>query len=347
MNAIFPTHHARFKLFGDEDLPQLSPMNWLVKGVLPESGLAAIYGPPSSGKSFLCLDLAIAIAQGTKWFGARVNPAPVVYLWLEGASGFRRRAEAWKTSKSQSLPERFRYILQPFKLTEHADVNDLAQTLPAGAVVFIDTLNKAAAQTDENSSVEMGKLIEAARTLQAHTGGLVVLVHHTGKNLSAGLRGHSSLLAALDTAIEVNRDGDLRHWSVTKQKDGPDGNKQTFNLLEVLLGTDIDGDPISSCCISEAESVEVFSGLPLPQGANQKIIMEALIPLFEAGSTGVEGTPPDSSSIDIEQAIMLAATKLTCPSDKRNTRAREAITGMVSRGVLGSHEGWLWKRRNR
>jgi hypothetical protein len=85
----------------------------------------------------------------------------------------------------------------------------------------------------------------------------------------------------------------------------------------------------------------------MPQGANQKIVMEALAPLFDAGSTGVEGTPADSLSIDIEQAVMAAASKLTCPSDKRNTRAREAINGMVSRGVLGSHEKWLWKRRNR
>lgn len=346
MNPVFPTHHVRFKLFGDEELPRLSPMRWLVKGVLPEAGLAAIYGPPSSGKSFLCLCLAIAIAAGTRWFGARVNPTPVVYLWLEGASGFRRRAEAWKLINKKPLPDQFRYILQPFKLTEPADIHDLAQTLPAGAVVFIDTLNKAAPQTDENSSAEMGKLIEAARALQAHTGGLVVLVHHTGKNPSAGLRGHSSLLAALDTAIEVTRENAIRYWHLVKQKDGADGCKHSFTLQEVVLGTDVDGDPISSCCVMESED-DALSNLPMPQGTNQKIVMEALAPLFQAGITGVEGTPPDSLCIDMEQAVMVGATKLTCPSDKRNTRAREAITGMLSRGVLGSHEGWLWKRRNR
>jgi hypothetical protein len=345
MNPIFPDHNVRFTLFSDDDLPQLPSMRWLVKGVLPESGLAAIYGPPSSGKSFLCFDLAIAISMGIEWFGARVNSAPVVYLWLEGASGFRRRAEAWKTTKQQPLPDKFRYILQPFKLSEPADVHDLAQTLPAGAVVFIDTLNKAAPLTDENSSAEMGRLIEAARALQAHTGGLVVLVHHTGKNQSAGLRGHSSLLGALDTAIEVTRDNSIRQWNLVKQKDGPDGLKHSFNLLEVAMGTDSDGDPISSCCVSEVD--ELFTNVSMPQGANQRIVMEALAPLFDTGSSGVEGTPPDSLSIDIEQAVLTAASKLTCPSDKRNTRAREAISGMVSRGVLGSHERWLWKRRNR
>lgn len=347
MNTIFPTHVTRFNLYGDRDLQQLKPMKWVVKGVLPESGLAAIYGPPGSGKTFFGLDVGLAIAQGKTWFGARVNPAPVVYLWLEGASGFRRRAEAWKTHNKQSLPDQFKYILQPFKLNDPTDVNDLAQTLPEGAVVFIDTLNKAATQTDENSSAEMGKLIDAARTLQAHTGGLVVLVHHTGKSQSAGLRGHSSLLGALDTAIEVTRDDGVRHWKVVKQKDGLDGFMRSFDLLEVELGADDDGDPINSCCISEIQAGEVLSNLPLPQGANQKIVMEAITPLFNSGSTGVEGTPPDSVAIEIEQAVAVAATKLTCPNDKRTSRAREAISGMVSRGVLGAHGGWLWKRINR
>jgi hypothetical protein len=132
---------------------------------------------------------------------------------------------------------------------------------------------------------------------------------------------------------------------LVKQKDGPDGLRRSFNLLEVALGTDMDGDPISSCCVSEVD--EVFFNLPMTLGANQKIVLEALTPLFDAGSSGMEGTPPDSLSIDIEQAVLVAASKLTCPSDKRNTRAREAINGMVSRGVLGSHERWLWKRRNR
>ena len=59
----------------------------------------------------------------------------------------------------------------------------------------------------------MGQIIAAAKELQTFVGGLVVLVHHTGKDASKGLRGHSSLQAALDAAIEVRRDGDNRECS--------------------------------------------------------------------------------------------------------------------------------------
>ena len=344
MNESNSSGYNRYRLLNEADLPKLPQMEWVVKNILPSSGLAAIFGPPGSGKSFICLDLALAIAGGQSWFGARVKQTPVAYMWLEGASGFRTRVDAWKLRTGQALPKLFSFVLQPFKLTDPKDLADLAQVLPAGAIVVIDTLNKAASPMDENSSADMGKVIEAARALQAQTGGLVVLVHHTGKNVAAGLRGHSSLLGALDAAIEVTREGAVRCWCVTKQKDGADGVERRFTLLEVGLGEDQDGDPITSCCVCEDQS---DASTPLPQGLNQRAVLEAIEPLFDAGTADAPGTPPSTVSIRIEQAIMAGASKLSCPSDKRNTRAREAISGMISRGLLGSHEGWLWRRRQR
>jgi putative DNA primase/helicase len=164
--------------------------------------------------------MAAAIAEGQRWFDCRVEAAPVVYAALEGEAGFKLRAQAWETQPGPGLPDGLRMMLQPFKLTDGQDVLDLAAVVPAGAVVVLDTLNRAAPTADENSSRDMGEILEAAKTLQTLTGGLVLLVHHTGKNAAAGLRGHSSLFAAMDAAIEVSRDGDRREWKVAKSKDG-------------------------------------------------------------------------------------------------------------------------------
>ena len=98
--------------------------------------------------------------------------------------------------------------------------------LTAGSVVFLDTLNAATSGLDENSSRDMGEILEAAKTLQRLTGGLVVLVHHSGKDASKGLRGHSSLLAALDAVIEVGRNGDARYWRMSKSKESEDGKRR-------------------------------------------------------------------------------------------------------------------------
>jgi len=84
-------------------------------------------------------------------------------------------------------------------------------------LLVIDTLTVAASGADENSSSDMGLIIEAAKALQAKLGGLVLLVHHSGKDQSKGLRGHSSLHAALDAAIEVIRNHDnRRRWRIAK-----------------------------------------------------------------------------------------------------------------------------------
>ena len=244
-----PKPEPRYKLLTCDQLRDLPPLAWCVRGVLPARGLAAIAGPSASGKSFLAFDLAAAIAGGWRWFGQRVEAAPVVYAALEGEAGYKLRAQAWETNHAQALPHGLRLMLDPFKLTEPQDVEDLAAVVPAGAVVIVDTLNRAAPDTDENSSRDMGKVLDAAKRLQALTGGLVVLVHHTGKDESKGLRGHSSLFAALDAVVTVSRDGDRREWKLGKSKDGADGEAHTFKLQVEALGFDEHGDSLTSCVV--------------------------------------------------------------------------------------------------
>ena len=333
----------RYRLLNGSDLEQLPPLVWLVKGVLPATGIAGIYGPSGSGKSFLCLDLAISIANGKAWFGRRVNAAPVVYAALEGEAGFKQRVDAWRLHNGQPLPQNLHFMLQPFKLPVDEDVEAFAKVLPRGCVVFIDTLNRAAPTSDENNSKDMGTMIEAAKRLQTLTEGLVVLVHHTGKNASAGLRGHSSLIAALDAAIEVSRDGDSRQWSVAKSKDGEDGNCERFKLKVERVGLDSDGDAITSCFVEQDNSVVSIKKVAVPQGINQKLVMEALRSLFKEGVTGKAGAPPQAKCIELEKAVAASGIRLTCPTDKRTTRAREAITGLTAKGILGLNDGWLWQ----
>jgi hypothetical protein len=337
-----PKPEPRYKLLGADELRNLPPLAWRVRGVLPAVGLAALYGPSASGKSFLAFDMAAAIAEGQRWFDCRVEAAPVVYAALEGEAGFKLRAQAWETSRGRALPDGLRMMLQPFKLTDGQDVIDLAAVVPAGAVVVVDTLNRAAPTADENSSRDMGEILEAAKLLQTLTRGLVVLVHHTGKNAAAGLRGHSSLFAAMDAAIEVSRDGDRREWKVAKSKDGIDGEACPFKLAVEVLGTEPTGEAITSCVVVRDTALDEVRAVKLPQGGNQRVILDALRPMFKDGTTGKPGAPPLRPCIELEAAVSAGAAKLTCQTDRRATRTREAITGLVARGVMGCNEGWLW-----
>jgi hypothetical protein len=313
-----------------------------MRGVLPVVGLAGLYGPSASGKSFLALAMAAAIAEGRRWFDCRVEVAPVVYAALEGEAGFKLRIHAFAKHRGQQLPSGLHLMIQPFKLTDPRDVNDLAAVVPSGAVVFLDTLNRAAPTSDENSSKDMGDILEAAKRLQTLTGGLVVLVHHTGKNTANSMRGHSSLFAALDAAIEVSRNGDARKWEVAKSKDGQDGGSHPFRLKVEAVGVEDFGDLQTSCVVVPDMTMAEVSRVKLPQGGNQKLVLDALRPKFKDGRTGKLGAPALRPCIELGDAVTSCAGKLTCPTDRRASRAREAITGLVIRGVFGLHEGWLW-----
>ena len=321
---------------------------WRVRGVLPAQGLASVYGPSGSGKSFLVLDMAAAIAHGAHWFGYRVKAAPVVYVPLEGQAGFRLRAAAWEARNGRELPVGLRLVLQPFKLTEPQDVPDLAAAVLAagdGAVTILDTLNAAAPEADENASGDMGRILEAAKELQRLTGGLVLVVHHTGKDASKGLRGHSSLFAALDAALEVVRDGDRKEWRVAKAKDGKDGDAHAFRLDVVDLGDDADGEAVTSCVVTPTESAgEDAKRAKMPGGGtNQRAILDALRPMFKAsGVFGKADAPAVRPCVELEAAIAATCGRLACAADRRAERTREAIQGLANRGVLGLSEGWLW-----
>ncbi len=332
----------RYKLLGSADIDALPPLEWRIKGVLPGQGMACLYGPSASGKSFLGFDMATTIAQGTPWFDCRVNPAPVVYVCLEGESGFRQRVLAWEQANRIGLPERLHMVLQPFKFTQYQDVDDLAAVVPPGAVMFIDTMNRAAPSVDENSSRDMGQILEAAKTLQALTGGLVVLIHHTGKDASKGLRGHSSLFAAMDATVEVSRNGDSRQWKIDKSKDGADGATHGFKLKVEVLGTDSDGDAITSCVVERDDSQGDAPRVKLPNVGNGKIALDVLRPLFKDGDLGKDGAPKGRPSIDLEAAVGVVGNRLMVEPKRKRERAQQAITALVARGVLGQNEGWLW-----
>lgn len=272
-----PRPDTRYKLRSAGELMHSDPIAWRIKGVIPEQGIGAIYGPSGSAKTFLALDMAMHLAGGAQWFGYRVRRCPVVYVCLEGEAGLSVRLKAY-CERSGSIPEGVDFINQAVNLLDKNDLRDLVLALQArdagGGIVVIDTLNRAAPGLDENSSAEMGRVIAAAKVIQQAVGGLVLFVHHTGKDETKGLRGHSSLHAALDAALKVTRTGEVREWSVAKAKDGQDGKSHPFKLEVVTMGLDNDGDLITSCVVQPTQGAGVRSK---PLAPTQQIGMDSFM----------------------------------------------------------------------
>jgi hypothetical protein len=240
-------------------------------------------------------------------------------------------------------------VMQPFQITNPSDVDELAATLPHDSVLIVDTLNRAAPTSDENSSKEMGEILQACKRLQGLIGGLVVLVHHTGKDTTKGARGHSSLFAALDGAVEVTRLVNSRSWSIAKAKDGEDGKDFSFELKVHNLGKDLDGDEITSCTIEQA--LHNIFVKPPPQGAKQQSAFKALkghIAALVNPPLGIAGGPGGVACMKFEDAVIfLAGTLATTPKNKRTNEARRLLKGLSSSGHIDSGldanaDTWCW-----
>ncbi|MBC8745798.1 MULTISPECIES: AAA family ATPase [Paraburkholderia] len=346
--GITPTT-ARFPLRSADELANAPPMKWLVRAVLPLEGLAALFGPSGSGKSFLVLDIAAAVAGGNpEWFGHRVLQCPVTYCALEGEAGMGKRVKAWAKHHDKPLPDGLRFMTAPFDLLDGAGVAELARSIAsaggAGGMVVLDTLNRAAPGADENSSVDMGNMITAAKRLQNLLGGLVLLVHHTGKDATKGLRGHSSLHAALDGAIEVNATESRREWVVAKSKDDETGAAHRFKLLVVDLGNDDCGEPVTSCVIAPDESIQPVKGTKLPTGGNQKIAFDAVTgALRNSFESGQDGAPKDRACIPLDEAVALVTERMLCDQKHKKQRAIEALNGLVAKNIFGVKSNSLWR----
>ncbi len=337
----------RFKLLSATDLSNVPPMQWMVRGVIPSKGLAAIYGPSGTGKSFLVLDMGCAIAAGDKyWFGRRIVQSQVVYVCLEGESGMSKRVKAWSSYYERQLPDGLRFIMQPFNIMND-DVAALAKALVAsgmsGSLVIIDTLNRAAPGADENSSVDMGKIIAAANRLQNMINGVVLLVHHTGKDATKGLRGHSSLYAALDAAIEVVNAHSVSEWGVAKSKDDGKGHAYPFKLEIVSLGLDKEREKVTSCVAVSSDTVPMIQKKKINLGSNQKIALDVLSESFHVSPDECVGPVlPGKRYLKYDEAVLLVSSRIPTDARHKKSRAIDAIAALVQKQYLFVRDEWLW-----
>lgn len=255
MSATSPAPGKQLTLLTIGDALETSLSNeYLIKGLVEPGTFNLLYGEPSCGKSFLALYMAFCVANARPIFNRRVRAGRVLYVAMEGERAFCRRIMAADSKMQNSGVINFFYVTEPLNLLSgigHAEALVAAAREINARLIVIDTLARAIGPGSENESGDMGGLIEGFDFIRLETGAAMMIIHHCGKDASRGPRGHSSLLAAADTAIEVVRDDDGRRIRIVKCKDGIDGEETNFELDVIELGTDADGDRVTSCAVRE------------------------------------------------------------------------------------------------
>jgi hypothetical protein len=309
---------------------------YAVKGLLPDTGLAVIWGPPKTYKSFFALDLALHIATGRAYRGRQVELRPVVYIGLEGRYGLPARIEAFRRQYGVQRAM-FSLFTEPLNLKRQVDVliADMnAQMLSDPGVVVIDTLNRSLVGS-ESKDEDMSAYLAAATKIAQKFECLVVLVHHCGVDESRP-RGHTSLSAAVDVQLAVKRLADREFVvQIERAKDMPEGAELFFRLETVVLGEDPDGDPITSLMVVPVDKSRAPPAEP-KLSPNQQTMLTLLEQAGPAGlmtdawndrarEAGI-GTKRRADLIDLREA--LKAKKLALQYDERWIAARYVQEGL-------------------
>lgn len=172
-----------------DDMPELSPC--LIDGVLRKGHKMLIAGPSKAGKSFLQIELCIAIAEGKKWLQWPCSQGRVLYvnLELDRASCLHRFKDVYQSLGMQ--PKNIRNIDIWNLRGKSVPMDKLAPKLIRRAAkknyvaVIIDPIYKVITG-DENSADQMANFCNQFDKVCTELGCAVIYCHHHSKGSQGG-----------------------------------------------------------------------------------------------------------------------------------------------------------------
>lgn len=201
------------------------PKPMLIEGLIGEGDSVMIYGPPKAGKTFVIADLLLACVCGGVFAGGFqvLRPLNVAYCTNEGTGSFHMRIAA--AIEHGQVPEsdverRLFYFEDLPQLYDaqspyavEAFVEDWKSLGVPLDIFILDTLNKAALGSEENSNSEAAIVLNNLRSARRELGCASALVHHSGRQGEKG-RGASAYDGDLDLQLRVEHDEESNYRSL-------------------------------------------------------------------------------------------------------------------------------------
>jgi hypothetical protein len=331
-----------------------------VEGVLTDGGMSVVYGESNSGKTFFASDLALRVALGWEWQGREVETGGVLYLACEGGYGIENRIAAFRQEYEVADAPPFACVRGSVNLRDRDA--DTARVVTTAAqmqqqtgigvrLIVVDTLSRALAGGEENSSQDMGAVVQAVDLIRQQTGAHVLLVHHSGKDAAKGARGHSLLRAATDTEIEVSRPEGVEIGTATvkKQRDLPCDGLFSFTLRPVQLGTDRRGNTVTSCVVDPAEPTATNAKNTRRLTDDQRAFLEVVrntIATYGETRTPMDGMPQVRAAPRNQLRNQLIEEGFADAELNRNqfrSRVQSYLNKLKGKGILGVSRDYVWE----
>ena len=166
-----------------------APLKYIVPGLIVE-GLVILAGKPKVRKSWLALDIGLAVAAGRYCLGDRKpQQGSVLYLGLEdGEHRLQRRIDKLLPTFGAEWPEKFKYAMQWLRADQGGieAIDDWCEGNPDARLVVIDVLARfrVPASGRANAYAEDYAALSKLQELAVKRSITILVIHHTRKGES-------------------------------------------------------------------------------------------------------------------------------------------------------------------
>lgn len=323
-------------------LPQ--PTQWLIRGVLPADCCAVVGAEQKTGKTWLALELALALASGGMAFDAwqaAITGKTLIYSPEGGYNAMKRRlwAMCWGNNLNPvDMGQQIRLLPGPIHVDNPIDRARLKATVAEFQphLLILDPLISChSGQKDENSS-EIQPILQDIRSILQHAPGMsVMVVHHfnkaakTATSMLNQLRGSNALAAWLDCAVLL-----------TKENDEPGAVRN----VNVILRDEVSPEPVGFTLVRKdmprADEEDTPEGL-------WSMCLDPCDP-FEASTAGASKAQVDSRLLEeifdtVSAADGMYAAEVARRCDCNKVRAGRYLSKLNMQGRLQKGFDGKWR----
>lgn len=246
---------SRFYFEDDDEMDLTQEPEWIVKDLIPENSIVLLTAKKGSFKTFLAMDVALAIATGTETFGAiPARTGPTFYGAHEGIHHIKRaHRRAWRLAKEIQGKTDF-FVAPGPRIGQAEECEEFGKQIidrckgRVPRLIVLDTYSACMLGLDENNPGDANRFIAYCRDLITAFPGCSVLVPaHFGKDEDRGTRGSNALEAGVDTVLEARRHKQSRLVSVrVKNHRGAAEREQPFYFEGQSLANSLVFNPVTA-----------------------------------------------------------------------------------------------------
>jgi hypothetical protein len=264
---------------------QPAERRWLVEELWAEEAVGIVGGEPKVGKSFLALDLVVAVASGTPCLRQYPIPRPgrvLLYAAEDALHLVRRRLDGICRAAGVELAALDVHVITAptLRLDHPGDRDRLAATVAAlrPRLLVLDPFVRLH-RIDENVSGEVAPLLAYLRELQRRHQLAVAVVHHARKGAArarAGqaLRGSSEFHAWGDSNLYLRRVGDQLTLTVEQ--------RAAASIGGIALALEGNDDALALRVLERRTTLDPTSAVPCAEDRVARALAQASAPLTVA-----------------------------------------------------------------